>query len=117
MENSIVESQRLLLVAVSMDRFVGTLKLLASHDSPEVRMAVCENHHTPLETLMLLAEDGDADVRYSLAENHNIPISVLKKLIEDQNPYVACRAGRTLARVAQQTTTSMPQYSPQAAAC
>ena len=75
------------------------LKRLASHQSAQVRLAAAENSNTNLETLWQLVSDTDADVRFGLAENHRMPEIVLRALSEDENPYVACRAGKTLERV------------------
>ena len=75
------------------------LSALASHECSHVRAAVADNVHTYLETLSLLTADDDADVRYAVAENHNIPIAILERLVEDENPYVASRAQRTIARL------------------
>jgi hypothetical protein len=70
-------------------------ELIADNDS-EVRLAVAENPHTPGVALSRLAHDDSADVRYGLAENPNLPLRILQELAEDENPYVACRAEKTL---------------------
>jgi hypothetical protein len=75
------------------------LAALARHECAQVRAAVADNVHTYLETLTSLTSDADADVRYAVAENHNIPIAILERLSEDENPYVASRAQRTIARM------------------
>jgi hypothetical protein len=75
------------------------LEQLALHPSASVREAVADNMNTPIDTLWLLAADECADVRYAIAENHNVPLAILSSLSEDENPYVACRAGATIARL------------------
>jgi hypothetical protein len=75
------------------------LAALARHECAHVRAAVADNVHTYLETLSALTSDTDADVRYAVAENHNIPLAILERLSEDENPYVASRAQRTMARL------------------
>jgi hypothetical protein len=49
--------------------------------------------------LQMLARDDNPNVRYAIADNHNISIAILKRLAEDENPYIACRAAKTLLRV------------------
>jgi hypothetical protein len=75
------------------------LEQLAQHHDPSVREAVADNINTPIDTLWMLAADESADVRYAMAENHNVPIAILSYLTDDANPYVACRARRTLERL------------------
>lgn len=75
------------------------LEQLAYNHNAEVRMAVADNPNTTLDVLRLLAKDEDADVRYAVAENHNIDMGILDMLAEDDNPYVADRAHRTIARL------------------
>ena len=68
-------------------------------NASSVRLAVAENasaHHCLIERAV---EDICVDVRYGLAENPHLPTHLLRKLAVDENPYVACRAERTLARV------------------
>lgn len=84
------------------------LESLANQSDCEIRIAVAENPTCPTDILMQLAEDEDADVRYSIAENHNVPIEVLLKLSEDENPYVGCRANRTLVRLQGSKVLSFP---------
>lgn len=79
---------------------VDILSMLAESCNVEVRMAVADNGNALLETTMMLAQDESTDLRYQLAESHNIHKSVLKLLVEDSNPYVAHRAQKTLARLA-----------------
>lgn len=75
------------------------LRKLAKHQSAQVRLAAAENSNTNLETLWQLVNDEDADVRFGLAENHRLPEPILRALSEDDNPYVACRAEKTLERI------------------
>jgi hypothetical protein len=77
----------------------GLLLALSCDPNAAVRLAVAENagaHHYLLERAI---EDCSVDVRYGLAENHNLPAHLLRRLAEDDNPYVACRAERTLTRL------------------
>jgi len=82
------------------------LRRLAKHNSANIRAAAAENSNMDLETLWYLAQDVDADVRFSMAENHRMPELVLKALVEDENPYVACRASKTLERVLEARTVA-----------
>ncbi|HEY9785602.1 MAG TPA: hypothetical protein V6D17_09395 [Candidatus Obscuribacterales bacterium] len=75
------------------------LARLAVCEWPSVRAAVADNANTPKDIVFLLMRDESVDVRYSIAENHNMPAEVLFALSEDDNPYVAMRASRTLARI------------------
>ncbi len=75
------------------------LKRLCKHSSAQVRLAAAENNNTNIETLWQLINDDDLDVRFGLAENHRIPELILRALSEDENPYVACRAAKTLERI------------------
>lgn len=87
------------LIAGNANCAPSLLNKLAKHPSAQVRIAAAENHHTSLETLWQLVKDEDADVRFGLAENHRIPEPILNALSEDENPYVACRARKTIERV------------------
>lgn len=87
------------LIAGNVNCAPSLLKKLAQHKAAQVRLSVAENSQTNLETLWQLMSDEDADVRFGLAENHRLPDLVLKALSEDENPYVACRASKTLERV------------------
>lgn len=78
---------------------LATLLQLAADPSIEVRLSVAENPNAPPEVLEQLAHDDDVDVRYGVAENPHIPVEYLKWLSEDDNPYVACRARKTLSLV------------------
>ena len=87
------------LIAGNANCAPSLLKRLAKHESAQVRLAAAENKNTSLETLWQLVMDEDADVRFGLAEMHHVPELILRALSEDGNPYVACRAGKTLERV------------------
>lgn len=69
---------------------------LARDEHTDVRLAVAENGNTPPEVLAMLADDEDLDVRYGVAENPHMPEEILMRLAEDENPYVRCRALKTL---------------------
>lgn len=75
---------------------VGALMQLAHDPSIDVRLSVAENPNTPPAVLEQLAADDCVDVRYGVAENPHIPEEFLRTLAEDSNPYVACRAQKTL---------------------
>jgi hypothetical protein len=87
------------LIAGNANCAPSLLKKLAKHPSAQVRLAASENSYTSLETLWQLVNDEDADVRFGMAENHRMPELILKALCEDGNPYVACRASKTIERV------------------
>lgn len=72
------------------------LKLLAYDQEQEVRLAVAENSSTPTDLLARLGSDPDVDVRYGVAENPHMPMSILAELARDDNPYIRCRALKTL---------------------
>lgn len=92
-------SKYLLQIADNGSLPTRMLDQLAIHRDHEVRIAVADNPGTSLETLWELAVDPHVDVRFALAENHNIPAEILCFLIGDENPYVACRAQKTVSRV------------------
>jgi hypothetical protein len=75
---------------------VELLKKLSYDDSSEVRLAVAENPHTLPGVLTTLSEDSSVDVRYGVAENPHMPEDILLKLSRDENPYVRCRALKTV---------------------
>jgi hypothetical protein len=75
---------------------IEILKRLAFDTALDVRLAVAENSCTPPELLARLASDSDLDVRYGVAEIPHIPMNILAELARDENPYVRCRALRTL---------------------
>lgn len=79
------------------------LEKLASDQHPEVRLAAAANPSTPVDITYRLAYDEDATVRFGLAEDPNMPLGVLKILSLDENPYVSCRAKRTMAEKQPQT--------------
>jgi len=79
---------------------VTSLTQLAHDPSVDVRLSVAENPNTPPNILEQLAADDDVDVRYGVAENPHIPMEFLRRLAEDSNPYVACRAEKTLNMIA-----------------
>ena len=78
------------------------LTRLAGDPDLDVRLAVAENSNTPPETLSLLASDNDVDVRYGVAENPHMPEQILLDLTKDDNPYVRCRALKTLQMLSPQ---------------
>jgi hypothetical protein len=65
-----------------------------------VRLAVAENANTPADSLALLASDSSADVRYGVAESPHMPEQILIDLAHDENPYIRCRALKTLQMLA-----------------
>jgi hypothetical protein len=75
---------------------IVVLNKLAADPHSDVRLAVAENLSTPQETLAVLAFDEDMDVRYGVAENPHMPEEILVQLCEDENPYIRCRALKTL---------------------
>lgn len=83
------------------------LQALAKDISSEVRLAVAENPHTPSEILVVLAADLAVDVRYGVAENPHMPEGILLKLTKDDNPYVRCRALKTLQMLAPDVQTRL----------
>jgi hypothetical protein len=97
-------------VAEHPDTSSDALMSLAAHADVEVRTAVADHPSTLLETALLLAQDVDADLRYAMAENHNIHADVLIILAEDDNPFVAHRAKKTLARI--QALSMLVQQPP-----
>jgi hypothetical protein len=76
---------------------VDVLRRLAQDSDPDVRLAVAENAYTPPETLATLAGDSHLDVRYGVAENPHMPQDILLQLTRDENPYIRCRALKTLS--------------------
>lgn len=75
---------------------VELLKKLSYDECSEVRLAVAENPHTLPTVLIMLSEDSSVDVRYGVAENPHMPEDILLKLSRDDNPYVRCRALKTV---------------------
>jgi len=88
-----------------------TLARLAKSPLTNVRIAVAHNENTSIDVLISLAEDPSLDVRYSMAENPALPSKLLRQLSADENPYVACRATRTLARRNPPAVEHMPLRS------
>lgn len=72
---------------------------LATDSACEVRLTVAEHGSTPLSVLEMLALDACADVRFGIAENARTPWHILRILTYDDNPFVACRARKTLETV------------------
>ena len=87
-------------VAVNPKTPIDVLRRLATDDSGEVRLAIAENPYVPTDVLICLATDLDVDVRFGVAENPHMPEDVLFKLSTDENPYVRCRAMKTLQMLA-----------------
>lgn len=84
------------------------LESLAGDEHHDVRLAVAVNQSTPVDITYRLAYDDDVSVRYGLAEDTNVPVGVLKILSKDDNPYVSCRAQKTLDTLQDQLPT-VPQ--------
>lgn len=74
------------------------LRRLAEDSDADVRLAAGTNHSAPLDVVLSLVHDPDASVRHGLAEDPYISAGVLRALTNDENPYVSCRAQKTLAR-------------------
>ncbi len=83
-------------VAINPKTPVEVLERLASDQVSEVRLAVAENPNAPENVLISLSADESVDVRYGMAENPHVPEEVLFKLTTDENPYIRCRATKTL---------------------
>lgn len=79
---------------------VEVLRDLSRDTHVDVRLAVAENPNTPSDTLCILATDADVDVRYGVAENPHMPESILFQLSQDENPYIRCRALKTMQMLA-----------------
>lgn len=86
---------------------VDILRKLANDKCPEVRLAVAENPQTPQDTLSMLSEDTHVDVRFGVAENPHMPEDILLQLAQDDNPYVRCRALKTLQMLAPDVQTRL----------
>jgi hypothetical protein len=93
--NDVLESIRR-RVAENPRTPVTSLVAMARDPDVDVRLSVAENANTPAEILEQLANDDSVDVRYGVAENPHIPVDLLQMLTNDENPYVACRAQKTL---------------------
>ncbi len=87
-------------VAENLAAPIDTMHVLLRDNNSDVRLALTQNENIPTSLLVLLAYYSSADVRYGMAENARLPQAILSTLTEDENPYVANRARRTLARLA-----------------
>lgn len=94
-------------VALNPKTPVETLRKLAEDRETDVRLAVAENVHTPQEILCVLSTDADMDVRYGVAENPHMPEDILVDLTQDDNPYIRCRALKTLQMLAPDVQTRL----------
>jgi hypothetical protein len=94
-------------VALNPKTPVDTLRRLAEDRETDVRLAVAENVHTPQEILCVLSADEDMDVRYGVAENPHMPEDILVELSQDDNPYIRCRALKTLQMLAPDVQTRL----------
>ncbi len=72
------------------------LEYLSADADADVRSAVATNSAAPARLVEILANDADATVRHAIAENPSTLPSILVALSADGNPYVACRARKTL---------------------
>jgi hypothetical protein len=88
-----------LRIAENIDTPIDVLCMLASDDQSEVRIAALCNETAPDNLLNGVLNDADPTVRYELASNPNAKLWVLLALSEDENPYVQCRARKTLQRL------------------
>ena len=86
---------------------IELLVKLSADEHSDVRLAVAENPNTPPDILAHLAGDTDLDVRFGVAENPHMPEEILMKLSEDENPYVRCRALKTLQTLAPEVQTRL----------
>lgn len=94
-------------VALNPKTPVETLRRLAEDEETDVRLAVAENIGTPQEILIVLSSDPDMDVRYGVAENPHMPEEILVELTQDDNPYIRCRALKTLQMLAPDVQTRL----------
>ena len=85
----------------------NTLSSLAKDVDPDVRLAISDNCRITSNTLSTLVKDPDVDIRYAIAENHQMPDEVLLALVLDENPYVRCRAIKTIERLSPNTQTRL----------
>ncbi len=79
----------------------AVLAFLSRDRDPDVRAAVGLNKNTPQHVLKRLILDLNVDLRYMLASSASLPEWALLLLKGDENPYVADRARRTIARIKQ----------------
>jgi hypothetical protein len=82
------------------------LEYLAKDSDADVRLAVALNHACSQDTIFELACDPDPTVRHGLAEDPMAPYKVLQALADDVNPYVSCRAQKTLQKLTMMKTHS-----------
>ncbi len=75
---------------------IDVLRKLAGDIHSDVRLAVAENPNASTDILARLAVDADSDVRYGVAESPHMPEQILLLLAQDDNPYVRCRAMKTV---------------------
>ncbi len=94
-------------VALNPKTPVETLKKLSEDRETDVRLAVAENAQTPQDILTFLSSDQDMDVRYGVAENPHMPENILVELTQDDNPYIRCRALKTLQMLAPDVQTRL----------
>ena len=104
----------LVYVSENSNTPADALEMLSHHPCPEVRIGVADNRAASEEIITRLVFDESVDVRYSVAENHNTPNHLLEILAEDQNPWVAHRAQRTIARLLEEAGSEQPQSEEQA---
>ena len=86
------------------------LAKLAGDESAEVRLAVAENQKTSHSVLEKLAGDVSVDVRFGVAENPHLPERLLLLLARDENPYVRCRALKTLRMLSPESQSRVILY-------
>jgi hypothetical protein len=87
-------------MATSASSPIDVIEKMLRHPQPHIRAAVAENQKVSDAMLWLLVKDEDPTVRYQLAENPHLPLDILRELCQDDNPYVSCRAEKTLERMA-----------------
>ena len=68
---------------------VEILRLLASHESSNVRSIIANKRALPNELFETLSEDKVASVRARIACNKKVPLKVLEKLAGDVEPIVS----------------------------
>jgi hypothetical protein len=98
-------------VAENPNTWPSTLKRLAAHALPSVRIAVAQNSNTPVDACSSLAADEHLDVRYAMAACPDLDLQTLELLLEDDNCYVAARAKRTIARMFPRQAVQLPARS------
>jgi hypothetical protein len=95
-------------VAENPNTWPSTLKRLAAHAHPDVRIAVAQNSNTPDDACSSLTADEHLDVRYAMAACPDRQPQTLELMLEDENCYVAARAKRTLARLFPKQAVQLP---------